>query len=52
MYSKHNTHNYFQYAITVSLKQEQIKRDPQSIKKIYSFINRYKWKDKKVPSHR
>ena len=31
----------FQYAVTVALKNEEIKKDPQRIKKFNPFINKY-----------
>ena len=38
---KHN--KYFQYAVTVSLNHEEIKKDPQRITKNKPFINKYSW---------
>ena len=49
---KTNDDKCFQYAITVSLNHEQIKKDPQRIAKIKSFINQYSWKDIDFLSHR
>ena len=34
---------YFQYAATVALNHEEIKRDPQRISKIKHNINKYNW---------
>ena len=42
---KNNNEKYFQYAITVALNHEQIKKDPQRITKIKLFIDQYNWKD-------
>ena len=36
----------FQYAVTVVLDHEKIKKDPKRIKKIKTFINKYKWEGK------
>ena len=33
----------FQYAVTVALNHEEIKKDPQRITKIKPFINKCKW---------
>ena len=35
----------FQYALTVALNHEQIKKDPQRIIKIKPFIDQYHWKE-------
>ena len=35
----------FQYAVTVMLNYEKIKKDPQRITKIKTFINKYNWKE-------
>ena len=40
----------FQYALTVALNHEKIKRDPQRISKIKPFINKYNWNVIKYPS--
>ena len=42
----------FQYALTVVLNHEQIKKDPQRITKIKPFIGQYNWKDIDFPSHK
>ena len=39
-----------QYAVTVALNYEKIKKDPQRITKIKSFINRYNWEGINYPS--
>ena len=36
----------FQYAVAVVLDHEKIKKDPKRIKKIKTFINKYKWEGK------
>ena len=33
----------FQYAVTVALNYEEIKKDPQRMTKINPFINKYNW---------
>ena len=42
---KNNDDKYFQYALTVALNHEQIKKDPQRIAKIKPFIDQYNCKD-------
>ena len=42
----------FQYAITVTLNSEEIKKDPQRITKIEPFVNKYKREGKKFPSEK
>ena len=37
--------NCFKYAVTVALNDEEIKKDPQRITIIKSFINKYNWKE-------
>ena len=41
----------FQYALTVALNYEKIKKDPQRISKIKAFIDQYNWKEIDFPSH-
>ena len=41
----------FQYALTVALNYEKIKKDPQRIPKIKLFIDQYNWNDTDFPSH-
>ena len=41
---------YFQYAVTVALNYEEIKKDSQRITKVKSFINKYNWKGINFPS--
>ena len=40
----------FQYAVTVALNHEEIKKDPQRITKIKPFINKYNWEGINFPS--
>ena len=40
----------FQYALTVALNYEKIKKDPQKISKIKPFIDQYDWKEIDFPS--
>ena len=39
-----NDNKWFQYAVTVALYHEEIKKDPQRMTKIKPFINKYNWK--------
>ena len=48
---KNNDNNCFQYALTVALNYNNIKKDPQRISKIKPFINQYDWKEVYFPSH-
>ena len=48
---KNNDDKCFQYAVTVVLNYEKIKKDPQRISKIKPFIDQYNWKDINFPSH-
>ena len=41
---------YFQYAVTVALNYQEIKKNPQRITKIKLFINKYSWKGINFPS--
>ena len=43
---KNNYDKCFQYALTVALNYEKIKKDPQRISKIRPFIDQYNWKDR------
>ena len=49
---KNNDDKCFQYALTVALNYEQIKKDPQKISKIKPFIDQYSWRDINFPSYR
>ena len=49
---KNNDNNCFQYALTVALNYQSIKKDPQRISKIKPFINQYDWKGINFPSHK
>ena len=49
---KNNDNNCFQYALTVALNYQNIKKDPQRISKIKPFINQYDWKGINFPSHK
>ena len=42
----------FQYAVTVALTYEEIKKDPQRITKIEPFINKYNWEGIIFPSEK
>ena len=41
---KNNDNNCFQYALTVALNYQNIKKEPQRISKIKPSINQYNWK--------
>ena len=43
---------YSQYAVTVALNYEEIKKDPQRIIKIKPSINKYNWEGKNFPSEK
>ena len=47
---KNNDNKCFQYAVTLALNLERIKKDPQRISKIKPFIDQYNWKDIESPS--
>ena len=49
---KNNDNKCFQYAITVALNHEQIKKDPPRITKIKPFIGQYNWKEIHFPSNK
>ena len=49
---KNNDHKCFQYAATLALNLDKIKKDPQRISKIKPFIEQYNWKDIDFPSTR
>ena len=48
---KNNDDKCFQYALTVALNYEKIKKDPQRISKFKPFIDKYNWKEIDFPSH-
>ena len=47
---KDSDNNCFQYALTVALNYQSIKKDPQRISKIKPFINQYNWKETDFPA--
>ena len=49
---KNNDDKCFQYAATVVLNHEQIKKDPHRITKIKRFVDQYNWKEINFPSHK
>ena len=49
---KNKDDKYFQYAVTVTLKYEQIKSHPERISTIKPFIDQYNWKEINFPSHK
>ena len=48
---KNKDEKCFEYALTVALNCEKIKKDPQRISKIKPFIDQYNWKEVDFPSH-
>ena len=48
---KNKDEKCFQYALTVALNCEKIKKDPQRISKIKPFIDQYNWQEVHFPSH-
>ena len=48
---KNNDDNCFQYALTVALNHQNIKKNPSRISKIKPFIDQYNWKEIDFPSH-
>ena len=47
---KNNDDKCFQYAVTLALNLEKIKKDPQRVSKIKPFIGKYNWEDIDFPS--
>ena len=47
---KNNDYKCFQYAVTLALNLDKIKKDPQKISKIKPFIEQYNWSDIDFPS--
>ena len=47
---KNNDDKCFQYAVTLALNLDKIKKDPQRISKVKPFIDQYNWKDIEFPS--
>ena len=47
---KNNDNKTFQYAITLALNLDKIKKDPQRVSKIKPFIEKYNWEDIDFPS--
>ena len=50
--SNKNDNKCFQYAVTVALNHEEIKKDPRRITKIKPFSNRYNWERITFPSEK
>ena len=48
---KNNDNNCFQYALTVALNYQNIKKVLQKISKFKPFIGQYNWKEIDFPSH-
>ena len=47
---KNNDYKCFQYAVTVALNRDKIKKDFQRVSKIKPFIDQYNWNDIDFPS--
>ena len=47
---KNNDDECFQYAVTLALNLDKIKKDPQRVSKIKPFIGKYNWEDIDFPS--
>ena len=47
---KNNDYECFQYAVTLALNLDKIRKNPQRISKIKPFIDQYNWKDIDFPS--
>ena len=47
---KNNDDKCLQYAVTLALNLDKIKKDPQRVSKIKPFIEKYNWKDIDFPS--
>ena len=47
---KNNDDKCFQYAVTLALNLDKVKKDPQRISKIKPFIEKYNWGDIDFPS--
>ena len=47
---KNNDYKCFQYAVTVALNRDKIKKDRQRVSKIKPFIDQYSWNDIYFPS--
>ena len=47
---KNNYDKCFQYAVTLALNLDKIKKDPQRVSKIKPFIKKYSWEDIDFPS--
>ena len=45
-----NDNKLIQYAVTIALNYEEIKKDPQRIIKIKAFFNKYNWQGINYPS--
>ena len=49
---RNNDNKCVQYALTVALTYEKIKKNPQIISNIKLFIDQYNWKEIDFPSHK
>ena len=48
--SKNNNYKCFQYAVTIALNCDKIKKDSQKVSKIKPFIDQYNWNNINFPS--
>ena len=48
--AKNNDDKCFQYAVTLALNLDKIKKDPQRVSKIKPFIEKFNWEDIDFPS--
>ena len=49
-FNKNNDDKCFQYAVTLALNLDKIKKDSQRVSKIKLFIEKYNWEDIDSPS--
>ena len=49
---QNNDDNCFQYALTVALNHQNIRKIPQSVARIEQFTDEYNWKEIDFPSEK
>ena len=47
---KNNDDKCFQYAVTLALDLDKIRKDPQRVSKVKPYIEKYNWEDIDFPS--
>ena len=47
----HHDNKCFQYAISIALNYDEIKKHQQRVNKVKTFINKYDWSEINFPSH-